>query len=66
MEFTLELTSNPAEKESKFIFDQLENFNLAIVHYKHFINLSSPSQSDLVYKVQMHVDELTKEIKKKK
>lgn len=64
------LNINPRLKEIHYnvalLYDQLENFNLAIGYYKQFINLSSASQSDLVSKVQMRVDELEKELKKNK
>jgi Tfp pilus assembly protein PilF len=64
------LDINPLHREVHYnialLYEQLENFDLAIGHYKQFIILSSTSQSDLVTRVQRHVDDLIKEMKKKK
>jgi Flp pilus assembly protein TadD len=63
------LDINPLHGEVHYnialLFEQMRNFDLAIGHYNQFINLSSSSQSDLVAKVQRHVDDLIKEMKKK-
>ncbi len=63
------LEINPLHRETHYnialLYEQLENVELAIRHYQQFIKLSSPSHSELVSKVQGHVEELIR-IKKKK
>jgi tetratricopeptide (TPR) repeat protein len=63
------LEVNPLHKEIHYnialLYEQMENVELAIGHYRQFIKLSSPSQSDLILRVQRHVDELIKTKKKK-
>jgi hypothetical protein len=63
------LDINPLHREIHYnialLYEQLENVELAIGHYQQFIKLSSPSHSDLVSKVQRHLDDLMKAKKDK-
>lgn len=63
------LDINPLHREIHYnialLYEQLENIELAIGHYQKFIKLSSPSHSDLVSKVQRHLDDLMKAKKDK-
>jgi Flp pilus assembly protein TadD len=58
------LDINPFHREIHYnialLYVQLENIELAIGHYQQFIKLSSPSHSDLVSKVQRHMEYLMK------
>jgi Tfp pilus assembly protein PilF len=64
------LDINPLHREIHYnialLYEQLENIELAIGHYQQFIKLSSPSHSDLVSKVQRHLDDLMKARKEKR
>ena len=64
------LDINPFHREIHYnialLYEQLENIDLAIGHYQQFIKLSSPSHSDLVSKVQRHLDDLMKARKEKR
>jgi len=64
------LDINPLHRETHYnialLYEQLENIDLAIGHYQQFIKLSSPSHSDLVSKVQRHLDDLMKARKEKR
>jgi Tfp pilus assembly protein PilF len=64
------LDINPLHRETHYnialLYEQLENIELAVGHYRQFIKLSSPSHSDLVSKVQRHLDNLMKAPKEKK
>jgi Flp pilus assembly protein TadD len=55
---------NPLHKEIHYnialLYEQLENVELAIRHYQQFIKLSSPSYSELVSRVQRHMEYLMK------
>jgi tetratricopeptide (TPR) repeat protein len=42
------------------LYEQLDNIELAVGHYVQFIRLSSANHSDLVSKVQRHLDDLIK------
>jgi len=58
------LDINPLHREIHYnialLYEQLENIELAIGHYQQFIKLSSPSHSDLVSRVQRHMEYLMK------
>jgi len=58
------LEINPLHKEIHYnialLYEQLENVELAIRHYQQFIKLSSPSYSELVSRVQRHMEYLMK------
>jgi len=64
------LDINPLHTEIHYnialLYEQLGNVEMAIDHYQQFIKLSSPFHSDLVSKVQRHVNYLMKERKEKK
>ncbi len=64
------LDINPLHREIHYnialLCEQSGNIELAIGHYQQFIKLSSPSQSDLVLKVQKHLNDLMKAMEKKK
>jgi Tfp pilus assembly protein PilF len=64
------LDINPLHREIHYnialLYEQLGNIELAIGHYQQFIKLSSPSHSDLVSKVQRHLDDLMKARKEKR
>jgi Tfp pilus assembly protein PilF len=63
------LEINPLHREIHYnialLYEQLENIELAISHYQQFIKLSSTSHSDLVSRVQRHLDDLIKTKNKK-
>ncbi len=58
------LDINPLHRESHFnialLYEEMKNVELAIDHYQQFITLSPASGSDLVPKVQRHVENLIK------
>ncbi len=58
------LEINPLHREIHYnialLYEQLENIELAISHYQQFIKLSSTSHSDLVSRVQRHMEYLMK------
>jgi len=64
------LDINPLHREVHYnialLYEQMENVELAIGHYQQFIKLSSTSHSDLVSKVQRHLDDLMKTKKEKR
>jgi Flp pilus assembly protein TadD len=58
------LAIEPLHRETHYnialLYEQLENFELAISHYQQFIRLSSKSHSELVSRVQRHLNDLVK------
>jgi type IV pilus biogenesis/stability protein PilW len=63
------LDIDPFHRETHYnvalLYEQSENIELAIGHYQQFIRLSSPSHSDLISKVERHLDYL-REIKEER
>jgi Tfp pilus assembly protein PilF len=63
------LAINPLQREIHYnialLYERLENIELATGHYQQFLKLSSPAQSDLVLRVQRHLDDLMKARKDK-
>jgi Flp pilus assembly protein TadD len=64
------LDINPLLREVHYnialLYEQSDHIEWAIVHYQQFIKLSSESQSDLVLKVERHLNDLMKIKEKKK
>jgi len=62
------LAINSLHRETHYnlalLYEQLENLEMAITHYQQFIQLSSKSYPELVLKVQRHLNDLMKGIKK--
>jgi tetratricopeptide (TPR) repeat protein len=58
------LTVDPLHRETHYnialLYEQLENWELAIGHYQQFIQLSSRSHSELVLRVQRHLNAIIK------
>jgi Tfp pilus assembly protein PilF len=63
------LTINPFHKETHYnialLYEQLENLEMAINHYQQFIQLSSKSNSELLSRVQRHLNGLVETRKNK-
>ena len=58
------LAIDPLHRETHYnvalLYEQLENLELAISHYQQFIQLSSKSHSELVSRVQRHLNTIMK------